>query len=101
MNRAERRRLEQKGLNKKTIMDNYCKELYEKGFQDGMRHVEEVIFYMTAYTLQSRLEFGPKRLQRIMWQIFNNIDCYRTGHLEPQDFLTIKEEMRKLGINLT
>lgn len=81
-------------------MKKYCDELYDKGFGDGMRHVEEVVFYMTAYTIQYKLGFGNKRLCRIMSDIFNNIDSFRTGHLSKTDFVTIKREMNKLGINL-
>lgn len=101
MNRAERRRLEQKGVNKKTIMDNYCKEIYEKGFHNGMKHVEEVMFYMTAYSIQLEFNLGKTRLQRAMRRLFNNIDAFRTGHLTTEDFQTIKEEMQnKYGVNL-
>lgn len=100
MNRAERRKLEQRGCSKSAIMKKYCDELYDKGFEDGMRHVEEVVFYMTAYTIQYKLGFGNKRLCRIMGDIFNNIDAFRTGHLSKSDFATIKEQMNKLGVCL-
>ena len=100
MNRTERRKLEQKGYNKSTIMKKYCDELYDKGFGDGMRHVQEVIFYMTAYTINYKLGFGNKRLCKIMGDIFYNIDAFRTGHLSKTDFANIKEEMNKLGVCL-
>lgn len=100
MNRQERRRLEKKGVNKRVIMDKYREELYEKGFKDGMRHVEECVFYMTAYTIQYKLKFGSKRLKQIMYDIFNNIDGFRTGHLSRADYETIKEEIKKMGVEL-
>ena len=101
MNRAERRKLEKKGYSQVSIMKLYREEAVEQGFHNGMKHVEEVMFYITAYTLQYKLDFGPKRLQRVMKDIFNNIDAFRTGHLTSGDFQTIKEEMRsKYGVNL-
>ena len=45
-------------------MDKYREEIYEKGFKDGMRHVEECMFYMTAYTIQYKLSLGAKRLKK-------------------------------------
>ena len=90
MNRLERRKLEQKGYSKAVVMKQYCDELYDRAFNDGMKHVEDVVFYMTAYTIQYKLGFGNKRLCRIMHDIFNNIDAFRTGHLTKSDFATIK-----------
>ena len=102
MNRAERRRLEKNGVNKGTIMKQYGEEAFEAGRKAGMKEATEIIFYMTAWTIQYKLGFGRKRLQTIMWQIFNNIDCFRTGHLYPDDFPKIKEEMQeKYGIRLS
>lgn len=100
MNRAERRRLERKGVNQGSIMQRYGSEAYDSGYKKGMSDAIEIMFYMTAWAIQARLDFGPKRLQRIMKQIFENIDCYRTGHLYPEDFPYIKSEMQKIGINL-
>lgn len=98
MNRQERRKLERKGVNKKVIMDTWSKDNYDRGFSDGMRFVEEAVCIMTAYTLNYKLGFGRKRLTKIMYDIFNNIDSFRTGHLTRDDFDTIKSEMSKLGI---
>jgi hypothetical protein len=96
MNRAERRRLKRnEDKPPRTSVE------YEQGFHDGMAHATEVLFYLTAYTIQYKLGFGKERLQKIMYAIFNNVDCFRTGHLEPRDFDTIREEMRlKYGIKL-
>lgn len=105
MNRSERRRLERQGYNKKAIMDKYSEELYEKGFKDGMRHVEECVFYMTAYTLYYKLNWdnlksGEKKLRQIMYDIFNNIDAFRTGHLTRSDYEEIKEQIKKMKVEL-
>lgn len=96
MNRAERRRLKRaEDKPPRTSVE------YEKGFQDGMSHATDILFYMSAYTIQYKLGFGRERLQSIMMAIFNNVDAYRTGHLAPEDFDTIREEMRlKYGIKL-
>lgn len=98
MNRNERRRLEKKGVSKSTIMNVCRKNEYDRGYQDGMKFVEEAVCIMTAYTLNYKLGFGRKRLTKIMYQIFNNIDAFRTGHLSKGDYDTIKSEMSKLGI---
>jgi hypothetical protein len=55
---------------------------------------------MTAYTLNSRLEYGAKRLSRVMHWIFNNIDSFRTGQLMREDFPEIKRQMCELGVVL-
>ena len=101
MNREERRRALKNGVNFKTVIDKSLSDEYDRGFNDGMKHVEDVVFYMTAYTIQYKLGFGNKRLCRIMHDIFNNIDAFRTGHLTKSDFATIKEEMNKLGVRLS
>lgn len=98
MNRAERRKYEKQGVNRKQIMDKYCEELYDQGFRDGMRHVNECVFYMTAYTINYKLGFGEKRLKQIMHDIFNNIDAFRTGHLTKSDYQDIKSQVEKLGV---
>lgn len=83
------------------VMSEYRKQAYDEGFKSGMQHVVDITFYMTAYTLQYKLGFGKKRLQRIMRAIYNNIDAYRTENLTPEDYDTIVAEMRKkYGIKL-
>lgn len=101
MNRAERRKLEKQGYSKASIMKQYGSEAYDAGYKAGTKAVTDIVFYLTAYTIQYKLSFGKKRLQRIMRQIFYNIDGFRTGHLTSGDFQTIKNEMRsKYGVNL-
>lgn len=100
MNRAERRRAEKQGVSKKAIIDKTLQDAYEQGYKAGMKQVVEITFYMVAYTINYKLGFGRKRLQDIMKAIYNNIDAYRTGHLEVADYDTIKEEMENLGVRM-
>lgn len=97
MNRAERRRQERK-YGKVVAMQRYRDEAFELGRQCGQREDLEVILYMTAYTIQYKLGFGEKRLTNIMYHIMDNIDAFKTGHLTPNDFKEIKQEINKLGI---
>lgn len=71
-----------------------------KGTVIGMLTAIEITFYMTAYTLNYKLGFGRKRLAQTMEWIYNNIDAFRTGHLEKADFDTIKKEVEALGVKL-
>ena len=80
MNREEIRKYKKKGVSKVSIMSQYRQDAYNDGFTAGMRHVEEVMFYMTAYSIQLEFNLGKTRLQRAMRRLFNNIDAFRTGH---------------------
>ncbi len=94
MNRAERRRLG------RDIKPTTSAE-YEAGYKRGMESTTDILFYMTAYTIQYKLDLDKEKLQEIMMAIFNNVDAYRTGHLAPEDFDTIREEIRlEYGIKL-
>lgn len=95
MNRSERRKLEQRGVNQAHILQQYRKEAYEAGHKDGMASVVEITFYMVAYTLSYKLDLSKEELQTLMKAIYNNIDSYRTGHLEPQDYDAIVKEMNE------
>lgn len=100
MNRAERRRLAGKGVPEKDITALRLNEAYQKGIKDGMQESVEIVFYMTAYTINYKLGFGAKRLQQIMYDIYNNIDAFRTGHLSKVDYEEIKRQMHKLGVKM-
>lgn len=99
MNRSKRRVLERK-YGEDFAMQKYREEAIEAGAKQGVRSAVDVILYMVAYTLNYKLGFGRKRLQRIMYHITDNIDAYNTGHLTPADFKTIKQEMNKLGFSM-
>lgn len=97
MNRAERRRQERK-YGKAVAMQRYRDEAFELGRQCGQREDLEVILYMTAYTIQYKLGFGKQRLTQIMYHIMDNIEAFKTGHLNHADFVEIKDSINKLGI---
>lgn len=94
MNRAERRNYEKSGVSQGSIMQKYRKDAFDEGYKMGSRHIIEIVFYMVAYTIQYKLGFGTKRLQAIMKAIYNNVDSYRTGQLEPKDYDEIQKMMQ-------
>lgn len=100
MNRAERRKASKTGVSNKAIMDRTLSDTYESGYKAGMKAVTEIVFYMTAHSIQMEFGLGRKRLQRAMKRIFNNIDAFRTGHLTPNDYDTIVAEMNEMGIKI-
>jgi len=99
MNRAERRRMEREH-GQAYAMQRYREEVRKEGEQVGVKSAIHVILYMTAYTINYKLGFGRKRLLRIMKQIIDNIDCYRTGQLDPNDYKEIIEMMNELGFKV-
>lgn len=100
MNRAERRKYRTLGVSNKAIMDKTLSDMYEQGVKDGMRMCEEIVFYMTAYSIQLEFNLGKKRLQRAMRRVFDNIDAFRTGHLNSSDYDVIKSEINKMGVSI-
>lgn len=100
MNRAERRKASNAGVSNKAIMDKTLADTYENGYKAGMKAVTEIVFYMTAYSIQLEFELGKKRLQRAMKRIFSNIDSFRTGQLTPSDYDVIVSEINKMGIKI-
>ena len=100
INRSERRRLSNRGLSDRDIRTIELEKARQRGFKEGQLEAIEIIFYMTAYTINYKLGFGAKRLQKIMREIYDNIDSFRTGHLYQEDYPEIKKQMNELGINL-
>ena len=96
MNRQRKRELERK-YGTGFAMQKYRDEVYQQGLQQGAKDTVSMVLYMTAYTLNYKLGFGKKRLIRIMTDIYNNIDSYRTGQLEPNDYKEIVNMMNQLG----
>lgn len=93
MNRAERRKREQSGENKAHILQEYRKQAWEEGHRQGMQSVIDITFYLTAYTLSYKLDLPKEELQTLVKAIYNNIDAFRSGHLEPKDYDTIVKQM--------
>lgn len=100
MGRAEDRALKKKGLTDRDIQAIKLENEYQRGVRDGMHAQAEVTYYMTAYTINYKLGFGNKRLTKIMYYIWENLDSYRTGQLNSGDFQEIKKEMNKLGVKM-
>lgn len=100
MNREGERILKRKGLSDRDIQAIKLENEYQRGFRAGQLHAIEFTFYLTAYTINYKLGFGAKRLKRIMRYIYNNIDSFRTKHLERADYPEIKRQMNKLGVEI-
>lgn len=98
MSRAEKRAMKRNGLSDRDIRAIELENAYQKGIKDGMKQSVEIVFYMAAYSINYKLGFGAKRLQEIMYAIYNNIDAFRTNHLDSADYVEIKRQMNKLGI---
>lgn len=81
-------------------MDKTLSDMRQQGIKEGMRMCEEIVFYMTAYSLKLEFGLGSKRLQKAMRRVFDNIDAFRTGHLNSSDYDVIKSEMNKLGVSI-
>ena len=97
MNRSERRKYEKQGYSQYSIMKKYREEAYEEGFNAGIKHAQNVIMMMTAYTIKTHLGLGRKRLPEIMHYIQENIISFQTGHLTAEDIPAIKEELKQCG----
>lgn len=96
MNRQRKRELERK-YGTGFAMQKYRDEVMQQGIEKGIQNTISMVLYMTAYTLNYKLGFGKKRLIRIMTDIYNNIDSYRTGQLNPSDYKEIVNMMNQLG----
>ena len=80
------------------IREHAFKSGHEAGFKLGLKTMGEIIFYMTAYTIDYKLELSEEKLRTIMFHIYDNIDAFRTEHLTTDDFIEIKKEMEEKGI---
>lgn len=96
MNRQRRRELNKK-YGTGFAMQKYRDEVMQQGIDKGIQNTISMVLYMTSYTLNYKLGFGKKRLIRIMTDIYNNIDSYRTGQLDPNDYKEIVNMMNQLG----
>ena len=91
---------QQKMLEMNAKLDNAYKEGKREGYREGAVEAINLLYYMSAYTINLKLGFGKKRLQRIMDEILFQIDAYRTDHLNKMDYSNIIDEMNKMGIDL-
>ena len=99
MNRKERREYERK-YGKVFTMQKYRDDAFNSGFKEGVNTTYCVVMNMVAYSLNYKLNLGKKRLPEIMQTIADNIDSYRTGQLDSEDYKEIKKIVQKLGIYL-
>jgi len=99
MNRQERRKLERK-YGVEYSMQRYRDDAYQVGFKEGVNATYAVVMNTVAYTLNYKLNLGKKRLPEIMQFIADNVDSFRTGQLDPDDYKEIKEIVKKLGVVL-
>ena len=99
MNRAMRRKLENKGYSIGGIAKIANDEGYNQGYEKGKREATEIMLYMTMYTAEYKLDLTHEELLLFMDSIINNISCFATGHLEKEDYDTIKKEMNEIGFH--
>jgi len=100
MNRQERRRLQRQGASEDYIEKRRKDDVYNEGYKEGMLKAIEITFYLTAYTLNYKIDLKGHDLSEAMYWIYNNIDAFRTGHLTAEDFNTIKKEIEDMGVRL-
>ena len=74
--------------------------IFQQGFEFGARRTVEFMFYMMAYTLEYKMELKDVELKEIMYFIMNNIDSFRTDHLNSEDFKEIKRHFNEIGIRM-
>jgi hypothetical protein len=99
MNRKERREYEKK-YGTVFTMQKYRDDAFNAGFKEGVNTTYMVVMNMVAYSLNYKLGLGQKRLPEIMRTIADNIDSYRTGQLDAEDYKEIKKIVKGLGIDL-
>lgn len=99
MNRQERREYERK-YGQAFTMQKYRDDAFNAGFKEGVNTTYMVVMNMVAYTLNYKLNMGRKRLPELMAHIADNIDSYRTGQLDTEDYKEIKKIVKGLGIDL-
>lgn len=59
----------------------------------------EVMVVMTAYVLNLE-DVESDRISKIVARIMMNIDSFRTGELQPEDYDIIKKEVKEWGVEL-
>ena len=79
-------------------LDDVFQDMVKECEEKTMQRIEEYlnIYSITvAYTLHYVCGFGKKRLPEIMERIWNNLDCFKTEHLDLQDCI---DELTEYGI---
>ena len=94
-----RRQLERKNkVNADKIISAVNKDLYEKGKHDGINIGSEFILNMVLYTLEYKLEdvMNNYEFKKLIKSIFINIDSFKTGQLDSNDYTYIKDKVKYL-----
>ena len=99
MNRKQRREYEKK-YGTVFTMQKYRDDAFNAGFKEGVNTTYAVVMNTVAYTLNYKLNLGRKRLPEMMKFIADNVDSFRTGQLDSDDYKEIKKKVQKLGIYL-
>lgn len=101
LTKRQEKRLE-KIFNNPKQLRKWVDEVYQDMVSKVSKETENRIlqyldFYSiaVAYTLNYVCGFGKKRLPEVMERIWNNVDSFRTGHLDIEDCIT---ELQKNGI---
>ena len=88
-----------KPLNNSIEQKGYDKG-YRAGYIAGEAHVIDTTFNMFAYTLTYKTGYSTKRIQQLLHDLYFNIDSYRTGQLNAEDYQAICEELSKKNLTL-
>lgn len=67
----------------------------EEQTQDLINQYLNIYSVTVAYTAHYVLGLGKKRLPEFMERVWNNIDCFKTGHLDLQDCI---DELEQYGL---
>lgn len=102
LTKRQEKRLE-KVFNNPKQLRKWVDEVYQDMVSKVSKETEDRIlqyldFYSiaVAYTLNYVCGFGKKRLPEVMERIWNNVDSFRTGHLNIEDCII---ELQKNGID--
>lgn len=76
------------------VFNDMVKECEEKTM-DTIEEYLNIYSITVAYTLHYACGFGKKRLPEIMERIWNNLDCFKTKHLDLQDCI---DELTQYGV---
>lgn len=80
-------------------IDEIYFEMQQKCKEETTKLIDEYlnIYSVTvAFTAHYHLSLGKKRLPEFMEKIWNNLDCFKSGHLNLQDCI---DELTEYGID--
>lgn len=105
--KEEIKRLERAAKDKnKTKLADWAKQLeyqmcqeYDKWYKDQLGESIDNFILTIVYCLRfsSLTNFGSKRIESFMEDLFETIDMFRRGEANPEDY---KKQLREYGINV-